>query len=208
MFNSGFIPSVIDGTENVFIEPQNMGLPKEYSYKKYLPDAIDQGSDSICVPCSISANINWHINLENGKIKDNCVKLYDIYENSTTQGDYGMTFKDAFNYLIEHGVDTKKGIFKISNYAMVRNILALKFALIANGPCVAVLPVYNADSADEFWNEKYGDFLGYHAVSIVGYNDDGIIIRNSWGKRYGHEGYTLIKNKDVNKFKEIWTIYA
>jgi hypothetical protein len=32
MFNSGFIPSVIDGTENEFVEPKNKGLLKEYSY--------------------------------------------------------------------------------------------------------------------------------------------------------------------------------
>ena len=54
MFNSGFIPSVIDGTENEFIEPKNKGLLKEYSYKKYLPDVLNQGRDSICVPCSLS----------------------------------------------------------------------------------------------------------------------------------------------------------
>jgi hypothetical protein len=71
MFNSGFIPSVIDGTENEFVEPKNKGLLKEYSYKKYLPDVLNQGTDSICVPCSLSANINWRLNLDHGKIIDN-----------------------------------------------------------------------------------------------------------------------------------------
>lgn len=208
MFNSGFIPSVIDGTENEFVEPKNKGLLKEYSYKKYLPDVLNQGRDSICVPCSLSANINWHLNLDHGKIIDNKVKVYDIYESRTAPGDNGMTFKDAFKYLMEEGVETKRGNFKIKDYAIIHNVYALKFAIIANGPCVAVLPVHNADSADEFWNEKYGDFLGYHAVAVVGYNEDGFIIRNSWGSSYGSDGYTLIKNKDINKFKEIWTIYA
>ena len=207
MFNSGFIPSVIDGNEQIFREPKNMGLPKEYSYKKYLPKVLNQGSDPICVPCSLSANINWRLNLMKGKPKDNEIALYDIFKSRTTEGE-GMTFKDAFKYLMETGVETKEGNYKIGSYAMVNSILAIKFAVVANGPCVGVLPVYNADSADEFWNEKYGEFLGYHAVSIVGYDENGIIIRNSWGSSYGSDGYTLVKNKDLNKFKEIWTIYA
>ena len=207
MFNSGFIPSIIDGNEQIFREPKNMGLPKEYSYKKYLPKVLNQGSDPICVPCSLSANINWRLNLRKGKPKDNEIALYDIFKSRTTEGE-GMTFKDAFKYLMETGVETKEGNYKIGSYAMVNSILAIKFAVVANGPCVGVLPVYNADSADEFWNEKYGEFLGYHAVSIVGYDENGIIIRNSWGSSYGSDGYTLVKNKDLNKFKEIWTIYA
>lgn len=206
MFNSGFVPSIIDGTEQIFKEPKNMGLPKEYSYKKYLPDVLNQGYDPICVPCSLSANINWRLNLEKGKPTDNKIKLFDIFESRTTEGE-GMTFKDAFNFLLEKGVDTKKGNFKINGYARVPSINAIKFAILANGPCVGVLPVYNSDSADEFWNDKYGDLEGYHAVSIVGYDEKGVIIRNSWGESYGKDGYTLLLNKDLNKFHEIWTIY-
>lgn len=207
MFNSGFIPSEIDGNENIFIEPKNIGLPKTYSYKQYLPEVINQGSDPICVPCSLSTNINWNINLIDGKPNDNGVSLFDIFDSRTTIGD-GMTFKDAFSYLIENGVKTDKGIFKIKDYAFVPSIIAIKFAVVANGPCVGVLPVYNSDSADEFWNDRYGNFEGYHAVSIVGYDDNGLIIRNSWGEKYGKNGYTLIKNKDLHKFKEVWTIYV
>ena len=33
MFNSGFIPSVIDGSEIIFEVPKNIGLPKQFSYK-------------------------------------------------------------------------------------------------------------------------------------------------------------------------------
>lgn len=206
MYNSGFVPSNIDGSEIIFHEPKNMGLPKEYSYKKYLPDVINQGSDPICVPCSISANINWKLNLKGGTPKDNKVKLFDIFNCRTTEGE-GMTFKEAFKFLIRQGVETKEGNVKINGYAMVPSILCVKFAVVTNGPCVGVLPVYNSDSIDEFWNEKFGDFLGYHAVSIVGYNEQGIILRNSWGKNYGKDGYTLILEKDFHKFKELWTIY-
>lgn len=206
MYNSGFMPSMLDGTEEIFVAPKNMGLPKQYSHKFFLPPVINQGNDPICVPCSLSANINWKMNLKEGVPVDNKVKLYDIFKSRTTEGE-GMTFKEAFAYLLFKGVKTKNGIFKINSYARVGNNEQLKFAIVANGPCVAVLPVYNADSADEFWNERYGKLLGYHAVAVVGYNEDGFIIRNSWGENYGSDGYTLIKEKDANKFQEVWTIY-
>ena len=107
MFNSGFIPSIIDGTEQVFKESKNMGLPKEYSYKKNLPSVLNQGADPICVPCSLSANIKWRLNLADGKPKDNKVVLFDIFKSRTTEGE-GMTFKNAFKYLMETGVETKE----------------------------------------------------------------------------------------------------
>ena len=206
MYNSGWVPSKIDGTEQEFIAPKNMGLPKEFSYKKYLPDVLNQGQDPICVPCSLSCNINWKLNLQHGKPKDNEIDLFGIFNSRTTDGE-GMTFKEAFQYLIDNGVETKEGNYKINSYARIGNLQAIKFAIVANGPIVGVLPVYNSDSIDEFWNEKFGDFLGYHAIAIVGYTDQGLIIRNSWGEAYSEDGYALLLNKDINLLREVWTIY-
>ena len=74
-----------------------------------------------------------------------------------------------------------------------------------NGPCVGALPVYNGEP--EFWKERQGDKLqGYHAISIVGYDKEGFIIRNSWGTSFGDKGYTKIKNEDFNELMEVWTI--
>ena len=205
MFNSGFIPSVFDGTEKVFAAPKNMGIPKEFSYKKYLPPAIDQGQYSTCVPCSLSAHINYLINLETGSEQDNKIDIHGIYDKKTTFGE-GMQFTDAFDILQKDGVKTKKGNFKIGQPMRITNALALKFAIVANGPCVGALPVYNATGIDEFWNPKKGKLEGYHAIAIVGYNKDGVIIRNSWGESYGTDGYALLPNEHLNLFLEMWTI--
>ena len=205
MYNSGFKESILDGTEQDYIPVKNVGLLKEYSYQKYLPDVLNQGSDPICVPCSISCILNWRLNIIEGVKDDNGICVYDIF-NKREGNDAGMTFKDAFNILMNDGVDSNKGVVKINGYAKVPSSLALKFALFANGPCVGVLPVYNSDSADEFWNKKFGRLEGYHAVAIVGYCKEGFIIRNSWGERYGEDGYSLLLEKDFNVFRELWTI--
>lgn len=205
--NYGFVASKMDGTEQEFKAVKGMEIPKKYSYKKYLPEVINQGSRPICVPCSVSAYINWNKNLETGdNHHDNKIDLSQIYKSRTTEGNNGMTFKDALHFLRHEGVKTENGTFKIKRYAKIGSIIQLKQAIVMNGPCVGGLPVYN-EHIDNFWEECYNcNFLGGHAISIVGYNEEGFIIRNSWGKGYGSEGYSVMPYDDFGAFMEIWTV--
>ena len=205
--NYGFVPSKMDGTETKFRKIKDFEIPDEYSYRKYLPSVIDQGSKPICVPCSLSAYINWAINTDTGENKvDNKVDLQEIFDSSSVKSSEGMTFKDGLKFLKHEGVSTKEGVETIDRYAVIGSEIALKQALILNGPCVGALPVYDS-RVTEFWDSSYGDYQGGHAVSVVGYNEDGFIIRNSWGRTYGDNGYSVIPYDDFNKFMEIWTIY-
>lgn len=202
--NFGFKKSVIDGTEHIFGASMTEGLPESYSYKKYVPDVLNQGEDPICVPCALATYINWQLNLADGVRKDNKVDYYEIYKSKTIDGE-GMTFKEGLGYLLKHGVKTKAGLYKIKSYAMIRNFVSLKNAIVMNGPCFGALPVYSYD--DNFWIKKgEQSLMGYHAISIVGYDKDGFIIRNSWGRSFGDDGYTTIPYEELNKFVEIWTI--
>lgn len=207
MFNSGFIPSV-DGSEHIFDVniKANDGLPLKYSYMHTLPEVINQGNDPTCVPCSISAWLNWKTNLSLGKKSDNSVDIYEVFDGGDGKED-GMTCKAAFKYIIDNGVNSDAGKLSLSRYFLIKSIFALRHAIVANGPCVAVLPVYNTD-IDEFWDNRYNiyDFIGYHAIAVVGYDESGFIIRNSWGDSYGKDGYAYVPNEDMNKCKEIWTL--
>lgn len=200
----GFKPSVIDGSERIFDASDKVELPEKYTFRTYMPPVINQGEDSICVPCSVSAYLNWKENLKSGEVKDNKVSLFEIYRARENDGE-GMTFKDAFKYLKHDGVNSKAGKLKINAYGKINNPLALKYAIVMNGPCFGALPVYSDDY--DFWNKKYGDdLLGYHAISIIGYDEEGFFIRNSWGTSFGDKGYTHIKNCDMSKMLELWTI--
>lgn len=200
----GFKPSTIDGSERIFEGNEKIELPERYSYKAYLPEVLNQGNDSICVPCTVSAYLNWKENLKNGDTKDNKIALFDIYDAKTTDGE-GMTYKEAFSYLRHNGVKSKAGKLKINAYGKINSILALKYAIVMNGPCCGALPVYSY--FDDFWVKRPGDeFLGGHAISIIGYDENGFFIRNSWGSGFGDDGYTYIKNEEMNSMLEIWTI--
>ena len=200
----GCIPSKMDGTERIFSVEEEVTLPSYYSYVDTLPSVLDQGSEQICVPCTVSSYLNWRENLRVGSIKDNGVSLYEIYRSRTNNGE-GMTYKDALSYLRKKGVKSDVGRLHIKQYGRVMSSMMLKYAIIMNGPCFGALPVFS--DRDKFWKKTYGDiFMGYHAIAIVGYDEEGFIIRNSWGDNFGDNGYVTIPYNDYNELMEIWTV--
>lgn len=202
----GCTPSVIDGTEQKFEPAKTLKLPEEYSFQSQMPPVLNQGSTNMCVTYALGSHIDWNIDMDmKTKCKDNHVDRKAIYSARSVKGDNGMTFKEALGYVKHKGVKTDIGLVKIDHYAFVGSELALKQALIANGPCIGGLMCYN--SGKEFWNKQPVDeLLGGHAIAIVGYNKDGFILRNSWGSYWGQGGYTLMRYEDFLKFFEIWTI--
>ena len=86
--NYGFIKSKLDGTEKVFKSVQPTAISFEYK----LPQVLNQGDKPICVPCSLSAFLNWDINLKDGKsTRDNNIDLTSIFNHGGTKN--GMSFK-------------------------------------------------------------------------------------------------------------------
>jgi len=80
----------------------------------------------------------------------------------------------------------------------------LKSSLFQNGPCYISFPVYNFSG--RFWNQDTGNsMIGGHAVCVVGYNKEGVIIRNSWGSNWNKDGHTVYSYNDWGKHWEIWT---
>lgn len=200
----GCIPSVMDGSEKIFGTSNDMKVPDSYSYVDTLPKVLNQGGEQICVPCTVSSYLNWKENLKDGTNKDNKISLYEIYRSRTNFGE-GMTYKEALNFLRKKGVKSDAGRLYISQYGRVMSELMLKYALIMNGPCFGALPVYS--DRDYFWRKYNGDSLvGYHAVALVGYNEEGFIIRNSWGTSFGDNGHVTIPYDDFNELIEIWTV--
>ena len=191
----GCTESKLDGTERRFCIESKVSLPEKYSYESFLPDVLDQGNESICVPCSISSWINWRKNLQDGKNTDHKIDLHRIYDIREDKNSDGMSIKEALKFLRKEK--------EIDSYAMVGGELSLKYAIIANGPCIGALPAYNTFDW-EFW--RGSEYLGGHAISIVGYDENGFIIRNSWGKAFGLNGYCQLDYSDFTKFFELWTI--
>lgn len=93
---------------------------------------------------------------------------------------------------------------RIYEYARVHTIQGLKLALKNSGPCYISFPMYN--TSKHFWIQQHeSEKPSGHAVAVVGYNLDGFILRNSWGKHWGDDGYTDYPYADFGIHHEIWT---
>lgn len=208
----GCNPSKLDGTEIIIDDVlENMDIPKRYSYSSFLPGVYNQGNTYTCVPHAISAFVDWYNGI-NGIKKDMSIDwIYDCREDK--DGD-GMTLKEALKYIKKVGYitkqdykDIKKGespeLEQINMYGMLKSVVAMQRSLLANGPFILALPVYNSSRSD-FWNGS--NFEGGHAVACVGYDEYGLIIRNSWGSSWGNGGYCTLPYEQVNKMYEAWAL--
>ena len=188
----GFIQSAYDERDFLSLGLGNIELPKKYevpfNYK-----VIDQGSEGSCVACSVSELYNFYCKSQNREID---LPYNYLYKNRSNKDVNGMTFKEAFQIL--------SNLRKIGVYTRISSLESMKKSIITNGP--AVIAMIARSTNDEFWK---GDFnLGGHAVAVVGFDEESILIKNSWGVNYGNGGFYPMRNEDFNKVLECWTILS
>ncbi len=198
-------------------------LPESVDYRDELPPAWDQGREGACSAFAAAAMKQWQEFKDYGLQEE--VSKYFIYNLRSNFPNEGMYPRDTMEILKKHGISLEKsfnrewiGIDKIpkkilkeasnhviKGYAKVSTVDSLKKSLFKNGPCYIAFPVWKYDS--RFWKPNQGqkNYLGGHAVSAVGYDKRGFIIRNSWGTGWYEGGHTLYPYEDWGLHWEIWT---
>lgn len=218
------IPSPIDlrdwKAEAVYPPKEYIRLPISLDLRDNLLATRDQGHQGSCVAQSGACMKEWQEAIE--------LDFHDymspqfIYNNREDMTTEGMWPRDLMNILRNLGIVPEALFpygtrgkppdelykearnFIIESYATVNTIDGLKTALYKNGPCMIVVPVYNY--TERMWKPRIGDdFLGLHAMAVVGYNSKGFIIRNSWGDDWGNNGYCNFSYEDWGLQTELWT---
>lgn len=204
-YGTGCAPSKLDGTEYVYDDIFE-DVPEEYSFITVMPPVRDQGDTSKCVCYSMTAYMDWLKNLDESDNNGVQFNIDEIYNKRSNKPQEGMTIKEACSLVKRDGlVANNRQVYKIKGYAMVRSEEALKCALMANGPCLAGLLCYKEGQDRYFWRGRTN--LGGHCITIIGWNKNGFIIRNSWGNRWADRGHVVLPYSDFNKIFEIWTMY-
>lgn len=99
--------------------------------------------------------------------------------------------------LVDQNIDTlkeKAQNYKIEGYSRIYTERQIKECIFSGTPVPVSIPV----RSDLKLNDKFvlddtiGKINGYHMVLIVGWNKDGFIFQNSWGKEWGKEGIGII----------------
>ena len=205
------------------IYSENIQLPETVDYRFQLHAVRNQGLQGTCAAQTAACMKEWQ---EKKDVDFNQYMspqfIYNNRENQISEGMYGRDVMRILSNLGScseksypyHRIDVPEGIdkkvydeaknYKIKSYAQVNTIDGLKKALYVNGPCYISFIVYN--NGIKMWKPKKGDKrLGGHAMTVVGYNKDGFIIRNSWGPYWGDKGYCYYPYSEWGSHMEIWT---
>lgn len=204
-------------------------FPEELDLRDELMPVRDQGSQGTCYAQSAACMKEWHekhnygfdeyfspqffYNLRPNNYDDNLNNDEGMFGRDVMRllKNCGICSEKMYPYgLIEHKDEIPENIYTeakfnvIEAYARVNTIDDLKMSLYLNGPALVGFPVYNYTG--QMWKNRGNDsFKGGHAMTIVGYNDEGFLIRNSWGESWNETGYTTYYYEDWGAHWEIWS---
>lgn len=130
-----------------------------------------------------------YIELDNGECKNFSLSGVPLKKNSV---------KSLCKY-----IDIESSNILINNKILLENIYNMKMQILKKGPIYATISVYDdffGFLGNEIYIKKNDNFIGGHAVEIIGWCDKGVDIRSNFNKY----GYWICKNswgeKWANKY--------
>lgn len=223
----GLIPSPYDSRDYGLIMRGNWGSDVQDEFSLGTLEIKDQGSQQTCAAHVMSEIIEYHNFKQNGSYsKFSTDFVYGSREPDEFLNE-GMYLRDALKIINKKGdvlysdlpgntdvlTATKKVSShpellekalpnRITSYYKINSINELKFAIQNHGPVAAGMYWYNHSTLKNgIYTYKHGDGYIGHAVMIVGWNEKGFIVQNSWGRRWGNQGTFIIPFE--NLFEEV-----
>jgi C1A family cysteine protease len=225
IFCCDIIPSSIDirdwSADSIF--SSKITIPSKFDFREILLPVRNQGTINASGAC-VGATIKEWQEFYNIGFYGYMSPTF-LYNNRTNQDGTYMSGREIMKILKNHGscremlyskdniqdiqdispeVYKEANNFRIKAYARVYTVNTLKTALLKNGPCFISFPVFN--ESKNLWKAKTGERQkGGTAMTVVGYNEKGFILRNSWGVKWGKNGYCTYPYEDWGSHFEIWT---
>jgi len=90
---------------------------------------------------------------------------------------------------------------RISAYYKIKTLDELKYSLYYDGPVIATMKWYKKSNAfmDGIYHYDPSNDFSYHAVLIIGWDKNNLIVQNSWGIFFGKMGLFYIPFKQMNQ---------
>lgn len=221
---NGSLPSPMDLRDfRVSSSVTNIELPKEFRLEDY--DIKDQGMVNSCVAHSLTSM------LEKSGWKFSTGWIYGYRPEGYYQGEgmyprealntllkKGAVKKDDFDYniemnnakiLVDKNIDKLEALaddYRITSYARLYTEKEIKSWLFVHKigvPIAIATGDINLDKNNIIQIPAVYPNAG-HAMLIVGWNDSGFIVQNSWGKNWGDNGYAILPYE--YEIREAWGV--
>ena len=226
----GALKSKID-TRDYRIAATANEYPKTYSCSD-LPPIKNQRNVSSCVAHATATILETFNKKETGKfISLSTNFIYGMQGIALGRSESGMYLRDACKIVKDYGdpseasiggnteqpictenlrgklsdkVYSEARIFKVKSYARCKTENDIKHALLNYGPVLASIKWYNKYSLNKkIINFDKNSEYGYHAVMIYGWDEEGWLCQNSWGKDWNNGGKFIYPFSE--SFAETWS---
>lgn len=189
-------------------------LPTEYKLP-YRAPILDQSIYGSCVAHSLATAMYYGESV--AKITNHKYSIGFIYGNRTNDQyqEEGMIIREALKQLNHDGdclykdfpynntypwckskikekeeeLKAKAAPNKIINYFRLNTVNDIKRSIMITGSVVCSIQIYSKFGANTPIPDKNEESLCCHAVCIVGWDNTGWIMQNSWGSYWGNKGY-------------------
>jgi C1A family cysteine protease len=201
---------------------------RNHNEESWLGPVMNQGNCGACVAFALAATLEAQYSIQTGlSWLRPTLSPQSLFACGDGRCDFGWTIEGASEHVQQFGIpdeacmpytsgstgndaecssqckDAEKRSLRIASYdspsAGGGSMEAVKRAL-TKGPLVTSLNVSEdfVTYGGGVYKHSWGESLGGHAVSIVGYDDDkkAWLIRNSWGPEWGEGGYGWISYYD------------
>ena len=188
------------------------------SYEITIPTVKDQGIVNSCVAHAVASFLEETYKDSNTQFSTGFVYGYRPTGYSQEEGMYpreamktllkvGNVPKDKFDHnkempeikrLVDENFNNLKelaDIYKINSYARIYTQSEIKKLLYNDITVPISIPIYNDLAYNKntyLIKEPTGNCEGYHMILLVGWNDKGYILQNSWGKDWGNNGRAIL----------------
>ena len=146
--------------------------------------------------------------LESGMYLRDACKIVKEYGNATEASIGGNTEQPkCTEWLKEKLTDNiyeEAKNYKVASYAKCKTTNDIKHALINYGPVLGSIKWYDKYTIKDkiITFDKNVDY-GYHAIMICGWDKNGWICQNSWGRNWNSDGKFIYLYTE--KFEELWS---
>lgn len=128
--------------------------------------------------------------------------VHRLYNARADKQTLGMSYKEAFEIILRDGMYVGPAHIFAKGYCRIPTPQQLRQYLIAHGPALLALPVYDL-ARTEFW-EPTAALQGYHGIAAIGFNAQGVEVLNSYGAEWGVRGRATLSWGMYDQVREAW----